>query len=155
MAVPPFKIKSCSVALKFPAVTELPGAAGVVSIVATILVPENGPNVVFIVQFVVVINPPVKSNELITPVTRLMSMLAMIVPDISEVALPPANPRANRLAVGDGVLRVIVTEMMSARTREEVNITIAQDPNNLLKFIAQIPHNRDNRDAPALITKSS
>jgi hypothetical protein len=107
-----------------------------VSIVATILVPENGPNVVFIVQFVVVINPPVKSNELITPVTRLMSMLAMIVPDISEVALPPANPRANRLAVDDGVLRVIVTEMMSARTREEVNITIAQVPNNLLKFIA-------------------
>jgi hypothetical protein len=70
----------------------------------------------------------------------------MIVPDISDVAFPPANPRANRLAVGDGVLRVIVTEIISARTREDVNRTNTQAPNNLLQFIAQIPLKDDNLD---------
>jgi hypothetical protein len=55
------------------------------------------------------------------------------------------------LAVGDGVLRVIVTEMMSARTREDVNITNAKDANNLLKFIVQIPRKGDDRDTPDLL----
>jgi hypothetical protein len=45
--------------------------------------------------------------------------------------------------------------MMSARTREEVNNTNAQVANNLLKFIAQIPHKGDNRDTPVLLTKPS